>query len=65
MGSRLLLEVEQHAREMGHETLELWVIDDNKRAIRVHERAGWIGTQEVKRDTPQSRPERRFLRRIS
>lgn len=64
VANRLLLEVEQHAREMGHETLELWVITDNERAIRVYERAGWIGTHEVKRDTPQSRPERRFLRRI-
>jgi GNAT superfamily N-acetyltransferase len=61
---QLLLNVEQHAREIGVGTLELWVITDNERAIRLYERAGWIGTQAVKRDTPQSRPERRFVRRI-
>jgi hypothetical protein len=49
---------------MGRDTLELWVIANNQRAIRVYERAGWIGTQDVKRDTPQSHLERRFLRRI-
>ena len=64
MAAKLLLTIEQHARELGQETLELWVIDDNERAIRVYEWAGWVGTHEVQRDAPQSRPERRFLRHI-
>ena len=64
VGSRLLLRAEDHAREIGRETLELWVINDNERAIRVYERSGWLGTDEVKRDTSSGRLERRFLRHV-
>jgi ribosomal protein S18 acetylase RimI-like enzyme len=63
VGSRLLLGVVDHAREIGRETLELWVINDNERAIRVYERSGWVGTGEVKRVPSSGRLERRFLRR--
>jgi ribosomal protein S18 acetylase RimI-like enzyme len=45
VGTRLLLMAEDHAREIGRETLELWVINDNERAIRVYERSGWVGTE--------------------
>lgn len=54
-GSHLLLSAEEHAREIGRETLELWVINNNERAIRVDERPGWVGTEEVKRDTSSRR----------
>jgi GNAT superfamily N-acetyltransferase len=64
VGTRLLVSAEDHAREIGRQTLELWVINDNDRAIRVYERSGWVGTEEVKRDTPSGRLERRFLRHI-
>jgi GNAT superfamily N-acetyltransferase len=64
VASHLLLTIERHARELGHKTLELWVIDDNERAVRLYERAGWRSTDDVKRDAPQSRPERRFLRHV-
>ncbi len=64
VGSRLLHCAEDHAREIGRETLELWVINDNERAIGVYERAGWVGTEEVKRDSSSGRLERRFLRHI-
>ena len=64
IGSRLLLSAEDHARKVGRETLELWVINDNQRAIRVYERSGWLGTDEVKRDTRSGRLERRFLRHV-
>jgi RimJ/RimL family protein N-acetyltransferase len=64
VGTRLLLSAQDHAREIGRETLELWVIDDNARAIRVNERSGWVGTKELKRDTSSGRLERRFLRHI-
>jgi hypothetical protein len=53
---------EEHAREIGRDTLELWVINDNERAIRVYERSGWLGTDEVQRDA--GRLERRFLKRV-
>ena len=64
IGSRLLISAEDHARKVGRETLELWVINDNERAIRVYERSGWLGTHEVKRDTRSGRLERRFLRHV-
>jgi len=64
VGTRLLLIAEDHAREIGRETLELWVINDNERAIRVYERSGWVGTEEVKRNTSSGRLDRRFLRHI-
>ena len=64
VASHLLVSAEEHARELGRQTLELWVINDNERAIRVYERAGWVATQVVKRDTPEGRLERRFLRHL-
>lgn len=64
VGSRLLVTAEDHAREIGRGTLELWVINDNERAIRVYERSGWLRTDEVQRDSPSGRLERRFLRHL-
>ena len=64
VASRLLLSAEDHAREIGRETLELWVINDNERAIGVYQRSGWVGTDELKRDTPAGRLERRFIRHL-
>jgi len=64
VASRLLLAAEDQARRLGRETLELWVIDDNARAIAVYERAGWVGTEEVQRDPSSGRLERRFLRHL-
>lgn len=64
VGGHLLLSAEEHARGIGRHTLELWVINDNERALRVYERSGWVGTEEVKRDTSSGRLERRFLRHI-
>jgi DNA-binding HxlR family transcriptional regulator/RimJ/RimL family protein N-acetyltransferase len=64
VAGRLLLSVETHARELGRETLELWVIDDNERAIGVYQRAGWVGTDEVRRDASSDRLERRFRRHL-
>ena len=60
--SQLLLSVDEHAREIGRDTLELWVINDNELAIRVYERSGWVGTGEVQRDA--GRLERRFLKLV-
>ncbi|GAA4015349.1 hypothetical protein GCM10022247_42760 [Allokutzneria multivorans] len=61
VGSELLREVDEHARAIGRDTLELWVINDNERAIAVYERAGWVATGEV---SQEARPHRRFLRRL-
>ncbi|WP_162184780.1 GNAT family N-acetyltransferase [Allokutzneria albata] len=62
VGTRLLREVDEHARTIGRDTLELWVIADNDRAIGVYERAGWVATDEVQVDA--GRLERRFLRHL-
>jgi ribosomal protein S18 acetylase RimI-like enzyme len=64
VASELLLRAEAHARAIGRDTLELWVINDNERAIGVYERSGWLGTEEVKRDTSSGRLERRFLKQV-
>lgn len=64
VATRLLLSAEDHARQIGRRTLELWVIADNERAIRVYERSGWVGTEEVQRDPSSGRLERRFLRHL-
>jgi RimJ/RimL family protein N-acetyltransferase len=64
VASPLLLRADDHAREIGRRTLELWVIDDNERAIHVYQRSGWVGTDEVQRDASSGRLERRFLRHI-
>ncbi|GAA1238954.1 GNAT family N-acetyltransferase [Oryzihumus leptocrescens] len=64
VASRLLLAAEDQARQLGRETLELWVIDDNARAIGVYQRAGWVSTDELQRDPTSGRVERRFLRHL-
>jgi GNAT superfamily N-acetyltransferase len=61
---RLLLGAEDHARLIGRHTLELWVIDDNHRAIGLYEDAGFVGTDEVSRDATSGRVERRYLRQL-
>jgi GNAT superfamily N-acetyltransferase len=62
VGTRLLQRVDEHAREIGRESLELWVIDDNERAIRVYQRSGWAGTEQTKMSA--GRMERRFTRAV-
>jgi hypothetical protein len=56
--------VEQYAKEIGRDLLELWVIHDNERAIRVYENSGWLGTDQEMTDAASGRMERRFLRHI-
>ncbi|MDQ0677167.1 ribosomal protein S18 acetylase RimI-like enzyme [Arthrobacter pascens] len=65
IGRRLLLSAEDHARKIGQQALELWVINDNDRAIHVYERSGFVATEELKRDVKSGRLERRFLRPLS
>ncbi len=65
VASLLLTSVEADARVLGFDALELWVIDDNRRAIAVYERSGWNRTKQTKRDTPLSRLERRFVKHLN
>ncbi|EME62864.1 GNAT family acetyltransferase [Rhodococcus ruber BKS 20-38] len=65
MASGLLTEVDADARALGFDALELWVIDDNQRAIAVYERSGWVRTKQSKRDASSSRLERRFVKQLN
>lgn len=65
VASGLLTEVDADARALGFVALELWVIDDNQRAIAVYERSGWVRTKQTKRDAPSSRLERRFVKQLN
>lgn len=58
---RLLRRVATDALAAGAAAVELWVIDDNQRAIDVYERSGWVPTKQTRRDRPSSREERRFV----
>lgn len=60
----LLKGAEDYARSIGHSTLELWVINDNERAISVYERFGFVGTDQVKYDESSNKTERRMLKQI-
>jgi GNAT superfamily N-acetyltransferase len=62
---RLLTIVDERARTLERFLLELWVIDDNERAVGVYERAGWVATGALKQEAPDARVERRFVRRLA
>ena len=64
VAAHLLTRAEDHARLLGRDTMELWVITDNRRAIAVYERAGWTATEEVATDPASGRIERRFVRNL-
>jgi len=62
VGSSLLVYAQDLARATGHDSLELWVIDHDERAVQVHERSGWSGTDDVEVRNASGRLERRFVR---
>ncbi len=61
----LLHAVDGLANSLGCETCELWVIDDNERAIGVYEGAGWRRTDLTQVDAASGRVERRLRRNSS
>jgi ribosomal protein S18 acetylase RimI-like enzyme len=62
IASRLLLDVVQYAEENSHRNVELWVYDDNARAVDLYQRAGWAGTDDVRIHPRSGRLERRHVR---
>lgn len=60
----LLVGAEDHARNIGRAALELWVINDNDRALGVYKRSGFVDTEQVKRDESSGQIERRLLKQI-
>ena len=65
LASELLRAVDSRAGVVGRRTLELWVIDDNQRAVGVYERAGWSRTEETRRDAMSGRIERRLVLKLA
>jgi ribosomal protein S18 acetylase RimI-like enzyme len=65
VGSQLLRAVENRARELDRKMLELWVIEDNKRAISVYAKNGFVSTDDTKDDSCSARTERRFSKELS
>ena len=65
IGATLLAAVDDFAREAGTGVLELWVIDENVRAIAVYERAGYRTTDDVVTDPTSGRTERRLVRHLT
>jgi ribosomal protein S18 acetylase RimI-like enzyme len=64
VASQLLRDVIRHAEEQQQVEVELWVYDDNPRAIDLYLRAGWSPTSDARRHTRSGRLERRYVRRV-
>lgn len=64
VAGRLLHRVDEHAGRLGREHLELWVIEDNDRAVTTYERAGWSRTADLRQEPAGSPVERRFVRTV-
>jgi GNAT superfamily N-acetyltransferase len=59
---RLLLDVTEYAVETSRSAVDLWVYDDNVRAVDVYRRAGWLATEDVRTHATSGRLERRYIR---
>ena len=60
----LLRRVVAEARAVGATTVELWVIDDDHRAIGVYVRSGWVRTERLQHDSATSRVERLLVNHL-
>lgn len=61
----LLEDVTGFANDIGRPAVELWVYDDNTRAVDVYRRAGWSGTDDVRIHPRSGRRERLHIRSSS
>ena len=64
VASRLLLDITDYAAETSRSEIELWVYDDNARAVDVYRRAGWSATGDVRIHPRSGRLERRHVRNL-
>ncbi|MEV4639942.1 GNAT family N-acetyltransferase [Actinoplanes sp. NPDC049548] len=62
IGRKLLAHVDTEAGARGISHLELWVIDDNERAVGVYAESGWRRTDRVRDQKPTGRRERLLVR---
>jgi len=60
----LLVGAEDHARNISRAALELWVINDNDRALVVYERSGFVDTEQVKSDESSGQIKRPRFKQI-
>lgn len=65
VAGRLLADVMEYAEESSRSEVELWVYDDNARAVDLYQRAGWSGTDDVRIHARSGRLERRHVRSIA
>jgi GNAT superfamily N-acetyltransferase len=63
VAGRLLAHVDEVGIRSGFDSLELWVIAANERAVGVYTRAGWVPTEHVKESG--GRTERRLVKRFA
>ena len=61
VGAALLTAVASHAARAGARRLELWVYEDNDRAVSLYLRAGWNPTDEARQHRISQRRERRYI----
>nr|WP_253942533.1 GNAT family N-acetyltransferase [Nocardioides sp. zg-1230] len=64
IASRLLSDVTDYAAETSRPEVELWVYDDNARAVELYRRAGWSATDDVRIHPTSGRLERRHVRSV-
>lgn len=64
VANALLIGAEEHARAIGRAVLELWVINDNDRALGVYARSGFVDTEQLHYDESSGRLERRMIKEI-
>ena len=65
VASRLLVDVTGYAVETARCEVDLWVYDDNVRAVNVYRRAGWRATNDVRTRATSRRRERRYVSRVA
>ncbi len=61
----LLRDVTDYAVESARTDVDLWVYDDNVRAVNVYRRYGWLETDEVRIHATSGRRERRFVKNMA
>ena len=65
VAGRLLRDVTDHAVETARTRVDLWVYDDNKRAVDVYRRHGWLETDEARFHATSGRREQRFVKNVA
>ncbi|MEW1952101.1 GNAT family N-acetyltransferase [Terrabacter sp. NPDC080008] len=65
VGAALVAAATEHAAATGATGLELWVYDDNERAVALYRRTGWQPTDEAREHRRSGRLERRYVRSLA